>query len=614
MGPLAILLCLAAAPTAERLFSELDVGLPGRGATAVALSPVDDRVLLVAVDGMLFRSGDGGETFDLVLRPGRRQEAAGSDALLAAEDAADESFEDGTASADDVTPDEFQPDLDPDEVDSALQGLQEDLQERLEADRTATPEGALPEGDTAAATAEPRLPIPQQLPGIRRIRFIGPDVVMVASHRGLFRSVDTGNTFEPLDLPRDPRIRNVRDVAAAPFVPTFLVAVTAGGTLQSRDGGVSWLPAPGTAGRTSGLSVAVGPGEKPVVAVGTPHGLLRSTDMGLTYEPVALPGEGSKAVTSLAMDADAERLYAVTPTLLFAGGLSARLLAPVGATWRNGLVVVHAEPGRANELWGGGRPGVFTSSDGGRSADEVGPESMVRDVVDIAVGSRDKALVAVATAAGALLFVKLEKARTGIKPLEAFQLLVGQEPTPAEVAEWAVQHHRMDHRYTAAMLTRSRLAWLAPAVRLTVVPPGVGNYGTTGTGTLADARRTQSQRQMRDEAYVYGLLQWDLPNLGMRPEEVRVFAEHKRLVDARERVWRKTLRVYEERRRLQADMIVRSSRNAVTLARKRLKLERLTSLLDALTGGRFTLEARRRGAPGDGVSISAPAGAGHGKH
>ena len=66
---LAGFLLLNAAPAPlERLFAELDVGLSGRAATAVAVSPASDRILLVAVDGLLFRSRDGGRTFDLVFR------------------------------------------------------------------------------------------------------------------------------------------------------------------------------------------------------------------------------------------------------------------------------------------------------------------------------------------------------------------------------------------------------------------------------------------------------------------------------------------------------------------------------------------------------------------
>ena len=72
------------------------------------------------------------------------------------------------------------------------------------------------------------------------------------------------------------------------------------------------------------------------------------------------------------------------------------------------------------------------------------------------------------------------------------------------------------------------------------------------------------------------------------------------------RVWRKVLRMYEQRRRLQSDMVSHPSRSALTLSQKRLELDRLTAGLDGLTGGRFTLEARRRGAPGDGVSVRLP--------
>jgi tripartite-type tricarboxylate transporter receptor subunit TctC len=46
----------------------------------------------------------------------------------------------------------------------------------------------------------------------------------VATHRGLFRSTDSGHTFEPVPLPASGPVRNVRDVAVAPNVPTFAEA------------------------------------------------------------------------------------------------------------------------------------------------------------------------------------------------------------------------------------------------------------------------------------------------------------------------------------------------------------------------------------------------------
>ena len=67
MTPLLVTL-LCAAPPAERLFTELDVALPGRPASAVAISPTDDKIVLAAVEGLLFRSNNGGATWDLVLR------------------------------------------------------------------------------------------------------------------------------------------------------------------------------------------------------------------------------------------------------------------------------------------------------------------------------------------------------------------------------------------------------------------------------------------------------------------------------------------------------------------------------------------------------------------
>jgi hypothetical protein len=589
------LLAVSAAPAPlERLFAELDVGLAGRAATAVAVSPEADRILLVAVDGMLFRSTDTGRTFDLVHRPGTAPTAEQEER---AEDLAEEEAEDNTGAG--ASAEDFQPDLDAADTATALEDLEDDLQQRLEADRA---EETLPDGDDTAA-ARTHLPLMQELPGIRRVLFATASVVFMATQKGLFRSVDGGQTFEVLSLPSQGRSRDVRDVAVAPNVPTFIVAVTAGGTLQSRDGGLTWLPAPGVAGRAAGLSCAVGPGASPVVAVGTRLGLLRSLDAGRTYDPLLLPGEGAnRAVISVAVDGVQERLYALSPNVLYAGPARSKVLAPTGAGWRNALLTVHTEPDRPNVLFAGGRTGAFISLDGGKTAVELGQEAMVRDVVNMSVSRQDRGMVVVATAGGALAWLPLVRVPGGLTSVQLFQLLVSQEPTESETAGWATEHHRADPAHTTSMGRRVRLAALAPRVSVLSGATAGNPYFITDNSVGA----TPVTQNWHLQGSILGVLSWRGDYLLSRPYEVVTSREHSRMLKERDRVWRKVLRAYEQRRRLQAIMIASPSRSASALSHRRLQLDQLTAVLDGMTGGRFTLEARRRGAPGDGVSVRLP--------
>src|SRR5688500_18529149 len=100
---------LGATAAEERLFTELDVGVTSRAATAVAIAPGNDRIILAGVDGLLFRSQDGGETWEVVLRT-RAQTLLPVDEQIAVEDAAEEAVE--AEIGDEVDASDFDADLD----------------------------------------------------------------------------------------------------------------------------------------------------------------------------------------------------------------------------------------------------------------------------------------------------------------------------------------------------------------------------------------------------------------------------------------------------------------------------------------------------------------------
>ena len=233
---------------------------------------------------------------------------------------------------------------------------------------------------------------------------------------------------------------------------------------------------------------------------------------------------------------------------------------------------------------------------------ELGPESMVRDVVDISVSRQDKGLVAVATAGGALAYLPLANIPNGLTSVQLFRILVSQEPTESEAAQWAVDHHRSNPDHTATMATRVRLASMAPRLNLSGAAASGIPYFYLDNGTA----NYPVTRTLQNQFIVLGTATWRLDYLVARPYEGNVMREHLRMLKERDRVWRKVLRAYEQRRRMQMDMMTRPSRSAGALGQRRVKLDQLTATLDGLTDGRFSLEARRRGAPGDGVSVRMP--------
>jgi hypothetical protein len=167
------------------------------------------------------------------------------------------------------------------------------------------------------------------------------------------------------------------------------------------------------------------------------------------------------------------------------------------------------------------------------------------------------------------------------------------------VAEWAVLYHRVSPEVTRGMARRVRAAGLAPRLVL--------DAQSAINNPLPSNAPWESYSRYVQNPGVQGALvvnvTFPLDTLVVRAEERFVMREQRRLLKERERVFKRVIRTYEQRRRTQAEMLANGSKSAGVWARKRLRLDQLTAVLDAQTGGRFSLEARRRGAPGDGISV-----------
>ncbi|HIA01596.1 MAG TPA: hypothetical protein EYN66_06745 [Myxococcales bacterium] len=82
---------------------------------------------------------------------------------------------------------------------------------------------------------------------------------------------------------------------------------------------------------------------------------------------------------------------------------------------------------------------------------------------------------------------------------------------------------------------------------------------------------------------IRGKLSWNLPQLIFNPEELDVAS----LAGLMEGILKESTRLYFMRRRLQVDMILSPPTDRASLLSKQLRLEELTGLIDAMTGGWF---------------------------
>ncbi len=84
---------------------------------------------------------------------------------------------------------------------------------------------------------------------------------------------------------------------------------------------------------------------------------------------------------------------------------------------------------------------------------------------------------------------------------------------------------------------------------------------------------------------------WDLNELVMSSERIRVISEAQDIVKLRDKLMSEVTRLYFERRRLQVEALLAPKADLMGQIKDQLRLAELTADLDATTGGRFSARA-----------------------
>lgn len=157
------------------------------------------------------------------------------------------------------------------------------------------------------------------------------DLYAGTQQNGLYRSVDLGETFDPVAAPLDENF--VSAIAAPASDPNFMLLAIRTGTpgvrpvYRSLDAGATWEPASTGIPDSSVIDLDFNADETIAYAAGI-DALYRSLDQGSTWEWVADYGAGSE-VTSFRVDS-------ADPNVFFAGTTAGGILVSTdaGATWQ----------------------------------------------------------------------------------------------------------------------------------------------------------------------------------------------------------------------------------------------------------------------------------------
>jgi len=166
--------------------------------------------------------------------------------------------------------------------------------------------------------------------------------------------------------------------------------------------------------------------------------------------------------------------------------------------------------------------------------------------------------------------------QAGLRKLEA-------EPNVREVQEAALRYFRVNRDQVNSM--RSRASWkaLAPVTEVSGgytrsnLDEGTIMYEFSDTDPWVDRGAGGNAYEIR------GKLSWNLPQLVFNAEELDVAS----LAGLMEGILKESTRLYFMRRRLQVDLILNPPKDQASFLTKKLRLEELTGLIDAMTGGWF---------------------------
>jgi hypothetical protein len=190
--------------------------------------------------------------------------------------------------------------------------------------------------------------------------------------------------------------------------------------------------------------------------------------------------------------------------------------------------------------------------------------------------------------------------------LERSQLdALKREPTVRQVQEASLRYFRVNNHQVNSM--RRRASWKA-LMPVTEVSGGFTRSDldeeTKNYEKFLDGKTWLLKGAGGDAYEIRGKMTWNLPQLVFNPEELDVAS----LAGLMEGILKESTRLYFMRRRLQVDMILAPPTDRASLLSKQLRLEELTGLIDAMTGGWFQralahgarLGARRGAAPHKG--------------
>lgn len=176
------------------------------------------------------------------------------------------------------------------------------------------------------------------------------------------------------------------------------------------------------------------------------------------------------------------------------------------------------------------------------------------------------------------------------RSVEEVMAAFSNEPTVQQVQAMALEYSKTDPRYVDAWLRASKnAAWLPELTAEYDWGRGTdADYDYVVTDPSADPEIQQDSSGVGVDIDVKVRAKWQLDELVMSSNRIRTISEAQDVVKLRDKVLEEVTRLYFERRRLQVDLLLNPGGDLKARTKNEMRLQELTALLDAYTGGRFS--------------------------
>ncbi|MFT5430004.1 MAG: hypothetical protein ACI9OJ_000677 [Myxococcota bacterium] len=190
-----------------------------------------------------------------------------------------------------------------------------------------------------------------------------------------------------------------------------------------------------------------------------------------------------------------------------------------------------------------------------------------------------------------------QEVREQLKKLKA-------EPNVRQVQEAALGYFKVNQNSVASMRSRASAKAAVPVLEVSGgFARSIQDETAQNYSVFIDGSDWIVKGASGDSFDIRGKLTWDLPRLIFNAEELDVAS----LAGLMEGILKESTRLYFMRRRLQVDMILTPPADQATLISKQLRLEELTALIDAMTGGWFQERLNETGTGRVSATKMAPA-------